>query len=89
MKFGKALEALKKGRGIRRTDWRVDKGIVLVPGSDIVVEKGRPLAQLYPVGSEIKYLPHIDVNQHGEISAWQPTHEDLLAEDWTIDQQGD
>lgn len=85
--FGWALRKLKCGKRVCRTGWN-GKGmwLVLVPGSQIKVEEGRPLANAgFPIGDTVNYLPHIDMKTaQGEIVPWLASQTDLLAEDWEL-----
>lgn len=82
--FGAALECLKRGGRVWRKGWN-GKGmwLMLVPGSRVTVQDGRPLAAIVPVGTEFNYLPHIDMwTAHGDLVPWLASQTDLLAEDW-------
>lgn len=84
--FDYALQLLKKGKKVQRIGWN-GKGmwIYLVPGSTFNVAEGRPLTAHLPVGSEVKYNPHIDMKAaDGSHFAWNPNALDLMAEDWQI-----
>ena len=85
MKFGSVLEALWQGLKVARQGWN-GKGmfIFLVPGSTFKVNRP-PLLGIYPEGTEIKYLPHIDMKTAtGEIVPWLASQSDVLADDWEI-----
>lgn len=88
MNFGEALIALKAGRRVTRTGWNGhDMWLLLVPGSTITIEAGRPLGHAAPelVGTTVQYLPHIDMRTaQGAIVPWLASQSDLLAEDWTL-----
>lgn len=87
MDFGEALKALKDGRRVARTGWPEATWLVLVPGSNIVVDENRPLGRAAPhlVGGPVAYRPHIDKMREGEgMEPWIPTHGALLAEDWEV-----
>jgi hypothetical protein len=86
MTFGEALEHLKAGRKVQRDGWNgKDMWLVLVPGSEITVTAGRPLAALFPVGATITYHPHIDMKAaDGTVFCWNPNQLDMLSEDWRI-----
>ena len=87
MHFGKALEGLKQGYKTRRTGWN-GKGmfVFLVPGSTIKVAEGRPLAETFPVGTEINYLPHIDMKTaQGDVVPWLASQTDILTTDWVVE----
>lgn len=86
MRFGPALDALRSGARIARSN---DEGVwlVLVGGSTITVTEGRPLGDAAPelVGQQLQYRPHIDtVTIHGAVAPWAPAHADLLADDWLV-----
>lgn len=88
MDFGVALKAMKDGKRVSRASWKT-KGywLVLVPGSRIVPQEGRPLGQAAPelVGTPVDYQPHIDKwYGRGKVGVWAPSHEALLAVDWVI-----
>lgn len=83
--FGEALVALKAGKKVSRAGWN-GKGmfLFLVPGSTFQVNRP-PLLGIYPEGTEINYRPHIDLKGvDGAVSTWNPTCNDVLAEDWNI-----
>lgn len=86
MDFSRALRHLKDGTRIRRKRWlHPGMWLILVPGSTITVDADRPLGRAVPslVGREVLYMPHIDLrNEYGELAPWNPTHIDLLADDW-------
>lgn len=87
MNFGEALGALKAGRAVRRSGWN-GKGMsmILVPGSKgLVVEAGRPFAEVLPVGTTFNYLPHIDMQTaQGDFVPWLASQTDLLSDDWEV-----
>jgi hypothetical protein len=58
--------------------------IFLVYGSTFQVNRP-PLLGIYPEGTTIDYLPHIDVRTpSGTISTWTITQIDILATNWEI-----
>ena len=88
MDFGEAIRALKAGQRVSRPGWN-GKGmwLILVPGSEITVESGRPLGQAAPglVGMRATYQPHIDMwTADGTLVPWLASQTDVLAEDWEI-----
>lgn len=89
MDFGEALTALKAGGRVTRAGWNgVGMWLVLVPGSAITVEIGRPLGNAAPelVGQQVQYLPHIDMRTtQGQIVPWLASQTDVLAEDWATE----
>ena len=85
MNFGSALQALKNGQKVAREGWN-GKGmfLFLVPGSVFKVNRA-PLLGIYPEGTEINYLPHIDMKTvDGGIVPWLASQTDVLAEDWCV-----
>lgn len=83
--FGLALSNLKIGCKVCRYGWN-GKGmfIFLVPGSTFQVDRP-PLLGIYPEGTTIKYLPHIDMKTaDGSVVPWLASQTDLLANDWEI-----
>lgn len=85
LNFGQAIEALKAGKRVARTGWN-GKGmfLFLVPGSTFQVNRA-PLLGIYPEGTTINYLPHIDMKTADEkVVPWLASQTDVLAEDWEI-----
>ena len=85
MNFGEALAQLKMGDKIARSGWN-GKGmfLYLVQGSQFVVNRP-PLLGIYPEGTVINYLPHIDIRTaDGSCVPWLASQTDLLADDWEI-----
>ena len=85
MNFGQALMALKEGERVMRKGWN-GKGmfLYLVPGSTFKVDRA-PLLGIYPLGTEINYLPHIDMKTaDGSCVPWLASQTDILATDWWI-----
>jgi Protein of unknown function (DUF2829) len=85
MNFGQALELLKDGKKVERQGWN-EGGmfLFLVPGSTFKVNRA-PLLGIYPEGTEISYLPHIDMKTaQGNVVPWLASQTDVLAEDWQM-----
>lgn len=83
--FSAALSAVKAGAKIARAGWN-GKGmfVFLVNGSTFKVNRP-PLLGIYPEGTEIKYLPHIDMRTaDGSIVPWLASQTDILADDWSL-----
>jgi hypothetical protein len=83
--FSQALELLKNGLKLQRVGWN-GKGmfVYLVPGSKFPVNRP-PLLGIYPEGTEITYLPHIDMRTaSGACVPWLASQTDILADDWQI-----
>lgn len=81
--FSEALVNLKAGVRMARAGWN-GKGmfVYLVQGSRFVVNRP-PLLGIYPEGTEINYLPHIDMKTaDGSCVPWLASQTDILAEDW-------
>jgi Protein of unknown function (DUF2829) len=85
MDFGGALKALKGGGKVTRLGWN-GKGmfLYLVAGSTFEVNRP-PLLGIYPEGTQISYLPHIDMRTaDGSCVPWLASQSDLLADDWSV-----
>lgn len=85
MNFSEALIKIKNGDKVSREGWN-GKGmfIFLVKGSTFVVNRP-PLLGIYPEGTSINYLPHIDMKTaDGSIVPWLASQTDVLAEDWGL-----
>ena len=83
--FSFALFALKEGNKVAREGWNgKEMFIFLVQGSKFTVHRA-PLLGIYPEGTVISYLPHIDMKTAtGEIVPWLASQSDLMAEDWVV-----
>ena len=83
--FSFALFALKEGNKVARGGWNgKEMFIFLVQGSKFTVNRA-PLLGIYPEGTVISYLPHIDMKTAtGEIVPWLASQSDLMAEDWVV-----
>lgn len=89
MDFGEALTAVKAGARITRRGWN-GKGmfLYLVPGSVFTVSRP-PLLGFYEEGTEVSYLPHIDMRTaDGSCVPWLASQTDLLAGDWEVVSDG-
>lgn len=85
MNFGEALLALRANKKVARSGWS-GKGmfLFLVPGSTFKVNRP-PLLGIYPEGTEVNYLPHIDMKTADDkVVPWLASQTDVLAEDWGI-----
>ena len=85
MNFSEALELIKSGSKLTRTNWN-GKGmfVYLVHGSEFEVNRA-PLNQIFKMGEKIIYRPHIDMKYaDGSCGVWSPSNSDLLADDWEI-----
>lgn len=83
--FAWAIRRLKEGNRVARHGWN-GKGmfLFLVPGSTFKVNRP-PLLGIYPEGTEINYLPHIDMKTaDGGVVPWVASQSDLLCVDWTL-----
>lgn len=85
MNFGDALIEMRFDKKVRRDGWDRSKFIFLVPGSNFKVNRP-PLLGIYPGGTEIEYLPHIDMRRDDDktVEVWTAPHVDMLADDWSI-----
>lgn len=85
MNFSEALFRIKEGSLVARSGWN-GKGmfIFLVDGSTFEVNRA-PLLGIFPEGTEINYLPHIDMRTaDGSIVPWLASQTDIMADDWEI-----
>lgn len=83
--IGWAIKQMQAGLKVQRVGWN-GKGmfLFLVSGSRFKVNRA-PLNTIYPDGTEIDYNPHVDIKGvDGEITPWQASQTDLLANDWEI-----
>lgn len=85
MNFGQALEQLKQGNKVSRAGWNgKNMFLFLVPGSWFEVNRP-PLLGIYPAGTVIDYLPHVDMRTaDGKIVPWLCSQTDMLSDDWGI-----
>jgi uncharacterized protein DUF2829 len=83
MEIGQAIQVMRDGGRVTRDGWN-GKGMFLyfVPGSTFQVNRP-PLLGIYPEGTEISYLPHIDMRTvDGSCVPWLASQTDILATDW-------
>jgi len=85
LNFSEALGMLKNGVRVAREGWNgKNMFLYLVQGSRFKVNKA-PLLGFYEEGTEIKYLPHIDMKTaDGSFVPWLASQSDLLAEDYVL-----
>jgi len=83
MNLGKAIELLKQGKKVARSNWNgKDMFLFLVKGSTFEVNRP-PLNEFYVEGTQINYQSHVDMKTvDGSIVPWLCSQTDLLAEDW-------
>lgn len=83
MNFSWALNELKANKLLKREGWNgKNMYIYLVPGSKFTVNR-LPLSRILKPGTEVDYLPHIDMRTaDGKCVPWLASQLDLLAEDW-------
>lgn len=88
MDFSDALRLIKAGKRVARAGWN-GKGmyVYLVQGSRFAVNRA-PLNEHFAEGTEVKYLPHIDMKtanpDENEFVPWLASQTDILAEDWEV-----
>lgn len=73
MDFGEALKWLKDGHKATRNSWE--------PYGQYVTLKAA-LTEMLPDGGQRRFEPFFLLNRWGMCVPWQPTVNDLLAEDW-------
>lgn len=81
------LGVLRRGGRARRSAWPAEWWLVLVPGSVVRVQHGRPMGAALPdlIGMRVDYQPHLDlIKPPGTVEAWALTHADVLAADWVV-----
>lgn len=83
MNFSWALNELKGGKLLTRTGWNGKKIYVYhVSGTTFKANRG-PLSKILGIGTEVTYLPHIDMRTAtGECVPWVMSQTDLLSNDW-------
>ena len=86
--FSQALKALKNGHTVARSGWNGLGLFCFLVGGSIFNVNRPPLLGIYEEGTQIKYLPHIDLKTaDGSIVTWLPSQTDIFANDWTISQK--
>lgn len=83
MNFGQAIEFMKMGAMVCREGWN-GKGMFLY-----YVPKGmypsRTVVAKKMFGEEVDYAPYIAMKTvQGNVTPWQPSQADVLAEDWLV-----
>lgn len=83
--IGWAVNHMRQGDRVARSGWNgKNMFLFLVPGSTFQVNR-RPLLGIYPEGTTINYLSHVDMKTAtGEIVPWLCSQSDLLATDWEL-----
>ena len=86
--FSEALEILKAGKFITRVHWnRKDDKLMIAPGITIPHDeiKDPILKQSTILERPAVLAPYIRItNADGKVKIWQPTFEDIFANDWYI-----
>lgn len=85
MPYYAALPLLLADSKIDRRGWNgSNMFIFMVPGSEFTVNRA-PLLGIYPEGTKIKYLPHIDMKTaQGDVVPWLCSQSDAFATDWCV-----
>lgn len=85
--IGWAVTAMRTGHKVRRRGWNGAASgmyIYYVEGSTFVVNHP-PLLGMFPVGTRVEYMPHIDMRTaQGTFVPWLASQTDLLATDWEL-----
>ena len=89
MNFGKAIEALKSGKKVARSEWNIGMFLWLKPAATVKAEwcKDPMLKGLAEAnGGKIEALGTICMftAQKQILSGWLASQTDVLAEDWVI-----
>lgn len=85
MNFSEALQLIKQGKKLARSNWN-GKGmfVYLVNGSEFEVNRAH-LNAIFEMGAKITYRPHIDLKaDDGTCGVWSISNNDALAEDWEV-----
>lgn len=92
--FGTAVKFLKSGGAISRAVWRSEKFVVKQVPSIITADIIPKMQSLPQVAKDIlmsRKNPHIGytnqmliIHPDGQADSWQPTPEDIFAEDWKL-----
>jgi hypothetical protein len=95
MNFSEALQLIKNGKKLTRSNWNGNKlheegkparpmFVYLVHGSEFEVNRA-PLNAVYEMGTKIKYRPHIDLcAADGTCGVWSISNLDALSDDWEV-----
>lgn len=86
MNFGQAIEALKEGKRVQRTDWvGKSKYLILVPAVTNASIKPDTVYGMMNI-DRIDIQAHIDMRTGSNTiqPGWIPTQEELLSEDWVL-----
>lgn len=86
--FGKALEALKSGKTVRRQGWNGEgMFLTLQEGSTVTgtMMRNKGAKDFYGK-NEVSICPHIDMKaaDGSYVVGWLASQTDMLAEDWEI-----
>ena len=83
--IGWAVKQMQDGKRVARRGWNgKNMFLFLVPGSKFLVNRP-PRLGIYPEGTEINYLPHVDMRTADmKIVPWLCSQTDLLAVDWEL-----
>lgn len=79
MNFGKAIEALKDGKKVTRKGWN-GKGMYLFLCFPASIEPKADNVEIYSARQSIA----IRTVDSSIVVGWNPSQEDMLAEDWVI-----
>lgn len=81
MNIGQAVNLLKSGQPIARDKWENDKFIYLVPANEYpaITEVAKSIAK---ENGKVPYLEYIAMATKEGITIYNPTCDDILANDW-------
>lgn len=83
MTFGKVIKRLEKGERAYRMIWGYGQYIYLVPANayEPTTDVGRRISQ----NGVVEYASYIATKRvGGKVEMWNPSHADLLADDWVV-----
>ena len=90
MDFSDALRAIKRGKMLCRAGWNGRHlRIFMVDSTERPVKDHDAMAQRVPVGTMLGHNNHIGIlAKDGTVTPWLASQQDLLADDWMIDDGG-
>lgn len=85
MKFGEALEELKKGAKVARDGWNGKGMFVFIVPAGRFTAYTKAAIDIADEDGKINYNPYFAIkNVNGTVSTWVPSVNDCLAEDWFV-----
>ena len=83
MNFGQALELLKQGKKVCRTNWNGKNQFVYLVPADRYIAKTEAAKQIADKDGKVSYRAYMALRTaQGDVATWVPSVSDCLAEDW-------